>query len=239
MTHNEAIQMRAAERYALGELAADVREAYEEHFFDCPECAVDIRAMSAFADGAREVFANEVPEVAPAAGWQPGRSTGRGWWGRVFQPLVAVPVFGALLLVIGYQNLRTIPQLEAQLVPRAQVLRSFSLATAGSRGAAGVEIAIRAWESFLLDFDITADQEQRQRYSAYRCQLQDAAGQVLQQVRVSAEQANKTVELLLPAGMMHAGSYSIVIAGETTGQGGQLREADEVTRLGFQVSLEQ
>jgi hypothetical protein len=235
MDHNEAIRMCAAERYALGELPADVREAYEEHFFDCPECAVDIQAVSAFADGAREVFANEVPEAGPAAGWQPGRSAGRGWWGRVFQPLVAIPVFGALLLVIGYQNLRTIPQLEAQLVPQVQVLRSFSLASAESRGAAGVQIAVRAGESFAVDFDIPPGGD----FAVYRCQLQDAAGRVLRQVRVSAGQANKTVELLLPAGMMHAGRYSIVITGETTEQDGQPREADEVARLSFQVSLEQ
>jgi anti-sigma factor RsiW len=51
MDHNEAIKLRAAERYALGELPEDVRDAYEEHFFDCAECAMEMKAVSAFVDG--------------------------------------------------------------------------------------------------------------------------------------------------------------------------------------------
>ena len=59
MDHNEAIKLRAAERYALGELPEQVRDAYEEHFFDCAECAMDMKAVSAFVDGARDIFAED------------------------------------------------------------------------------------------------------------------------------------------------------------------------------------
>ena len=42
MTHSEAVQQMAAERYLLDELAPDVRDAFEEHMFDCQECALDV-----------------------------------------------------------------------------------------------------------------------------------------------------------------------------------------------------
>jgi hypothetical protein len=231
MNHNEAIRMRATERYTLGELPADEREAYEEHFFDCAECAMDIQAMSAFGENARELFASEPPKVAPAPVWKPGRDTGRGWWGRILRPVVAVPVFAALLLVVGYQTMRVSPQSGVA----TQAVRSFSLNGAESRGAAGARISVRTGESFTVFFDIPPSGDKM--FTAYRCELKNAAGQMLRQVSVTAEQANKSVELLLPAGMMHAGGYSVVIAGERQ-QDGQLRE-EPVTQLDFEVSLEQ
>lgn len=44
MGHDEAIQMLAAERYLLDELDHKLREEFEEHLFDCRECALDLRA---------------------------------------------------------------------------------------------------------------------------------------------------------------------------------------------------
>ena len=42
MEHTEAVQLRAAERYVLGELAGDLRAQYEDHYFGCAECAEDL-----------------------------------------------------------------------------------------------------------------------------------------------------------------------------------------------------
>src|ERR1700679_417734 len=44
MNHSEAVTQMAAERYLLDELGPDVRDEFEEHLFDCPECVVDVRA---------------------------------------------------------------------------------------------------------------------------------------------------------------------------------------------------
>ena len=63
MDHNEAIQQMAAERYLLGELTPELRDAFEEHAFDCPECAVDLRAGAAFINAAKV----ELPEIAAAS----------------------------------------------------------------------------------------------------------------------------------------------------------------------------
>ncbi len=56
MDHEEAVRVQAAERYVLGELPAILCEAYEEHHFDCRECAIDVKAGAAFVDAAREIF---------------------------------------------------------------------------------------------------------------------------------------------------------------------------------------
>jgi anti-sigma factor RsiW len=50
MDHREAIRLQAAERYVLGELTKDLRDEYEEHYFDCAECAADVKATAAFVD---------------------------------------------------------------------------------------------------------------------------------------------------------------------------------------------
>ena len=103
MDHNEAIQLQAAVKYVLGELSPVQREEYEEHYFDCAECAVDIKALATFADTTREVLRQEraralAKDLVPV----------RGGWLRWLQPAL-VPACAALLLIIAYQNTVTIP----------------------------------------------------------------------------------------------------------------------------------
>jgi len=53
MDHSEAVEQMAAERYLLDELTPDAREAFEAHLFDCPDCALDLRAGAAFVEEAK------------------------------------------------------------------------------------------------------------------------------------------------------------------------------------------
>ena len=78
MEHLQAIQLKAAERYVLGELPSDLREQYEEHFFDCAECAEALSVAAAFVENTRAAMGSEPvmpPDRLPvsaraAAGWQ-------------------------------------------------------------------------------------------------------------------------------------------------------------------------
>src|SRR5258708_17999235 len=104
MDHNEAIRLQAAVKYVLGELSPVQRDAYEEHYFDCAECAIDLKALATFADTTREVLRQEkadqlAKDLVPA----------RGGWLRWLQPITAVPPFAALLLIVAYQNNVPIP----------------------------------------------------------------------------------------------------------------------------------
>ena len=77
MNHSEAVEMMATERYLLGELSPELREAFEEHYFDCQECALDLRAEAAFVDAAKMQLPNmaTAPAASPAA-WTAHRETG-------------------------------------------------------------------------------------------------------------------------------------------------------------------
>src|SRR5262249_8663536 len=98
MDHNEALQSQACEKYLLGELPPAQRDAYEEHYFSCPECAAQLGTAAEFLGASREVFAAPIPRA--------GTETvgGRGWFAWL-RPAYAVTALAALLLCIGYQNL--------------------------------------------------------------------------------------------------------------------------------------
>ena len=109
MNHDEAIRLKAAEKYLLGELSAEMRDQYEDHYFGCAECAQDVRTGAVFIDNARDVLLP--PSVTElGAKHQPARSG--GWWAALLRPAFAVPALALLLLVAGYQNAVTIPHLK-------------------------------------------------------------------------------------------------------------------------------
>ena len=46
MDHDEAVRQKATERYLLDELDPELKDQFEEHLFDCQDCALDVRAGS-------------------------------------------------------------------------------------------------------------------------------------------------------------------------------------------------
>ena len=119
MDHSEAVQLRATEKYLLGDLPTDQREAFEDHFFECTECAQDVKATAVLIDNARSVL-REAP--VPARELQPARQ--KAWWGWL-QPAWGLAAAAAILAVVGYQNLVTIPHLKTEMA--AAPLRRRSL----------------------------------------------------------------------------------------------------------------
>src|SRR5690348_12606740 len=100
MDHNEAIQQMLAERYLLGELTAEQRDAFEEHAFDCRECSLDLRMGMAFIDTAKVelpmlAVASKAPSVPEIARPIKKRDTWQSW----LRPAFAIPAFAALLAV--------------------------------------------------------------------------------------------------------------------------------------------
>ena len=232
MDHSEATRLQAAEKYVLGELPQALREEYEEHFFDCPACALDIKAAAAFADTAREVL-REQPQhdrfrLKDAT---PSRSGLFAW----FRPAFAFPAFAALLLLVGYQSFVTIPHLqESAPRPMAQVSNSFSLLRANARGAEGVTVEIRPVEGIsLTDIDIPLNP----RFDGYVAQLVDASGKSLFQAKISDNQAKRSVQFAVPPGSIpRPGVYSVVVTGDP-GAKDQVVPQNEVLRLSFTVAF--
>ena len=65
MDHETAVRTGATERYLLGDLTGEDRDGFEEHYFMCPECADDVRALTVFAANAKTVFRAEAAGSAP------------------------------------------------------------------------------------------------------------------------------------------------------------------------------
>jgi hypothetical protein len=243
MQHNEAIERKAAERYVMRELPVELRDAYEEHFFDCAECAADIKAATIFAETSREIFADEGRRAAADMNKEYGSGWSR-WLRPAFAlPVFAMPVLALLLVMIGYQNLVTIPKAkqEAARAPQsnaAQIIVSQAFAASfrlqgSTRGEASTTVvAVRADDSFALDFDFTPSQTA----DSYLGELQDPSGHTVLSVKLPAEMANKEVHVMVPGGLLHAGTYVLVISGVSAAQNPR-ENRQAVARLAFTVEI--
>jgi hypothetical protein len=67
--HDIATTSYTLERYVLGELSESDRDLFEEHYFDCAECAGQVRDFSEFATGARAVLAGQRRFPHDKPGW--------------------------------------------------------------------------------------------------------------------------------------------------------------------------
>ena len=224
MDHDEAVRLQAAVKYVLGELPHSERDSFEEHYFDCGECAKDVHAAAAFADNTRNVLRQEARKATLQAAAPAG-----GRWAAWFRPIVAVPMCAALLMVVAYQNIITIPRTkqEAATSTGEMVTSVFSLETANTRGGEAVKVRVHPNESFALKFDFTPTRV----VSSYVCQLHDESGRVVLQVLVPGTTLNQEAQLVVPAGKVVPGEYSLVFTG---GPGD--RKA-EVLRLRFVVEF--
>jgi Putative zinc-finger len=208
MDHDYALRIAAVEKYLLDELPQDERDQFEEHYFDCRECALDLRTAALFIDQAKKDLAGR--PNAPLAFTTKDR---RNPWSFLLRPALAAPVFAALLLVLGYQNLVTFPRLArettAQSAPR--ILPTLSLATSDSRGGPLASLDSPGTR-FLLQFDIPGDS----RFVDYTCSLISPSGEMLWQARVSAQQAKDLVSLEAPPLKNGEGIYSLRVQGNSS-----------------------
>ena len=202
MEHSEAIQLMAAEKYLLDELSADVRDEFEEHLFGCHECAMDMRTASVFLEQGKAVLAE--PEVAIVREKDKSRPGLFAW----LRPAFAVPAMAALLLVIGYQNLVTLPQLTRSL-NQLKVLPAITvhLLTYGNPSP----LVVHRGEGFLLNVIVPSDHH----YPAYVADLRSPAGRV-ESVAISAS-ADDTWSIQVPGANRQSGNYWITVYGVTAG----------------------
>jgi len=194
MDHKEAVETMAAQRYVLDEMTPEDQDAFEEHFFGCAECAANVKDTETIADTLRSE--KNVVRKFPQTRW-----------------LAAAASF-ALVAILGYQNFVTIPRMrherDAASLPRIVV--SHSLLTAQSRGDESV-VTANGSEAFTLDFDIAP----RPNAKRYVVEVVDAAGRARMREGMTTERAGETVHLLVPAGSLPPGRYSLRARSEPAG----------------------
>jgi hypothetical protein len=196
----------------LDELPPAQRSEFEAHFFDCRECASELRVTAAFLDISRQELRRG--KLVSAA----SRVVKRSWRELLARPAVLTPAFGLLLAVIAYQNSVVLPRFNGQIarLSRPGVVATVSLIGGNSRGDAPPPISGPAGQPILLSFDIPAIRP----YPGYVCVLLDAAGTVVWRVPVSPAQAQDTVSISVPAGALRAGDYALVVRGLQTQERG-------------------
>ena len=211
MEHTEAVQLKAAERYVLGELTGDLRAQYEDHYFGCAECAESLKLAAMFAENTRAVLEAEAATERLAAPAVAARAPARGGWLAAFlRPSFAVPVFALLLLFAGYQNLIVIPHLKTAAPSAApQTLPSYSLITADSRGGEPPTISMPANKPFSLYIDIPPEKQ----FPQYVCEVLNASGAIEYSLNISGQEAQNSVQLLMPPETLKSGNYTLVVRG--------------------------
>lgn len=204
----------AVERYLLNELHPDAREAFEEHVFDCPACALDLRAATAFVDEAKA----QLPALIGAQTLPPANPVKRKikWdgWRLWMRPAFTVPAFATLLLVVGYQNIVTFPVLRAE-ANQPRLLSSAPLHGA-TRGGPGVTITADRQQGVALPLDISR-QPDIAPATSYSFDLLDSDGRVAWTGRIAATAASddtdQRITLAIPGPMLRNGSYTVVVSG--------------------------
>jgi hypothetical protein len=230
MDHQEVIRLGAVERYLLDELAPPQRAEFEEHFFGCQECALDLRMTAEFLDTARRELARGT--IGTIGGAAP-RPLKRSWLDIFWRPAVLAPAFALLLAVIAYQNGVLLPRFNAEIAQLRQpgVMSAISLIGANSRDGAAPASG-PAGRPVLLSLDIPATQE----YSSYACVLVDASGAAVWRVPVSTAQAQDTVSISVPAGNLRPGNYTLLVQGlASRGTSGSGAVATDLAR--YRLSL--
>jgi Putative zinc-finger len=201
MDHEFAITSQACEKYLLGELSPGLRDAYEEHYFDCAECATQLRIAADVIGASQQIFSRtsviteSVPATRALRGWF-------AWW----RPAIALPVLATLLLILGYQNLVTIPQFKTVSAPR--VLPMFSLISSNTRGESPLVFTAHRNEPIGLYVDIPFAPS----YQAYDIKLQDPGGKIMPLSSLTYGDAQKTQVVRLTP--LQAGNYSLIILGQ-------------------------
>jgi len=225
MDHELVVRDKMTERYLLDELDAGERDQFEEHYFSCPDCALDVRAGAEMLAQSK-VLLSETPEaafthvVAPRPKPEPA-------WLNWLSPAFAVPVMATLLLVIGYQNLVTYPKLQSQL-HTAQVLPWTSV-NIRALGEEEPTITASQGQGLLLFVRIPPDSG----YTRYTADLYNPEGKVDSSLAIPASTQQDQWPVQIPAANRAAGRYTLQVHGVTpTGT------IKEVGKASFELQLQ-
>jgi hypothetical protein len=209
MDHHQATQLTAVEKYLLDELTPELRDDFEEHFFDCQECATDLRATAGFIDAAKKEFkVNPAKKPGPIA---KSKSRLLSSW-----PTALVwSALAASLLVIAYQNVVVYPRFKSEIseLKAPEILPAVSLVGGNSRGGQIPAAAVELDQPFLLMVDIPAED----RFSSYTCLLYSPSGALSWRVDISPQMAKDTVSIRVPSAGRGAGEYTLTVQGNMAG----------------------
>jgi hypothetical protein len=221
MDHKDALRLNATERYLLNELDPDQLDQFEEHLFDCPECALDLRAAAMFVEQGKTVLAE------PATVAQEVRTTrsNKSWFAWL-RPAFAVPAMALLLLVAGYQNLVEFPAIRSKAaLPEIMPSAAMNIAT---RGGDVPVVPAKQGQDFSLLVDLPPDGT----FSSYIADLYNPAGTVEWSLEIPADAVvNDSLSVRVPGTGRPGGVYVLAVRGVSRDGG----NPTEIGRRSFEL----
>lgn len=225
MDHDEAVREKATERYLLDELDPELRDQFEEHLFDCQDCAVDVRAAAMFVEQSKVILAEPAPHSAVQERTAVPRKAS---WFAWLRPAFAVPVFAVLLAVIAYQNFVTYPKLTAAAnQPQVGPWASVNVST---RGAATIAIKTHPQEGFGLLVNLPPESG----FASYVVDLYNPAGKLEWSGPLSVTSGDEGQQIYIPGRDRSPGTYTLAVRGINAAG-----ESKEISRHSIDLQVQQ
>lgn len=207
MDHTSVVRDRMTEKYLLNELESDIRDEFENHYFDCPECALDVQTGAQFVEHSKLVLA-ENPEPIPVRTIQRPAPVKPGWFAWL-RPAFAAPALALLLAVIGYQDLVVYPRLQAEL-REPQILPEVRVNT-GTWGGGSTPTEIPDGEGFTVLLRIPPNRA----YVRYKADLYNPAGKIECTLKLQAAPGQDQWPVSVPRVHRETGTYKLALSGIT------------------------
>jgi hypothetical protein len=129
------------------------------------------------------------------------------------RPAFVVPLLAVLLVVVGYQNLVTYPQLK-QLASSPQILPWASI-NVSTRGASATQISTHPGEGFHLLVNIPPDSH----FASYTFDLSSPSGRLEWSRTVPATSSDEARSIYVPGPNQEQGIYTLAVRGNTAANG--------------------
>jgi len=210
MTHQDSVNTLASERYLLEEMTELERHAFEEHFFDCADCAEDVRAGAYLREGAKSGLM--AAKAGPSVVAFPSKPASRRL--PTFIPWAAA---ASLALVSGYQALFLGTGSGPRLEPQALTPVTLRPATRGAEPVVIVEgdkpVAL------VIDVNIGANSDRPAAELSYDLRTIDGPSSSSSfSGRAPAPEAGAPLLLLVPGASLPAPGRYLLRVTDDTGQ---------------------
>jgi len=211
MDHDEAMRLQAVERYIAHQLSPDEERKFEEHFFDCRQCAEDVNFETTFAANVRAAIQEPVPERRAIAEPRPA-----GWaerWRLWLRPSSAL-AFSlaanfALLVGVAYMELANRPE-----AAPATITSDF-FAPGPTHGAADEIHDLPAGSSYYIVRFLTASRA----VSSYSYEVLDSSGRRQSSGILPAPSGqDDSLCLQLPVRRLRPGLFTLVVRARSGGE---------------------
>jgi hypothetical protein len=209
MGHDEAVASQSVEKYLLGQLAAEERTRFEEHFFDCELCAEEVRTGILLMDNAAAEFL--APPATQSVTSHPIVAARKSWldWFRFDwrQPAFALPAIALVAVAALWVADHTRLNRELASANDPQIVSTEQIGVV--RGAASVPVD-RSERAVVLSLDIDPDKDTSLNYSVEI----SSVGTPSAFLTVTHHTPGSSIEVLLPTARYKPGRYTFTIRGK-------------------------